>query len=126
MRKHNYTEIDAPTNTGSLSRPGRLNLRLDCQTRGQTHELFIRAREVAHLPPNAPFAEVWERALLPWLQHLMRAQKWGSSAEKALVSVLMQSTVPKEDYLRERARRLTKACIYAGQSDVSARSGRAR
>ena len=42
--KHTYTEEEAPTNTGSLNRPARFNLRLDCQTRARTIKVFSDAK----------------------------------------------------------------------------------
>lgn len=106
MQKHVYTEAEAPDNTGSMTRPARLNLRLTCQARGRTHDLLIRIRQHFNMPPDTPYAEVWESRALPALEHLFRSLTWGSAAERALAATLFAPTVPKDDYLVERGRRL--------------------
>lgn len=105
MKKHTYTEAEAPTNTGSLSRPARFNLRLDCQTRARTIKLFSETREKLGLPKSATFADVWESAILPLCEHALWHIKESPTAVKSFVKTLY-NPLPKEDYVRNRYHQL--------------------
>ncbi len=101
MTKHTYTEAEAPTNTGSVSRPARLNLRLDCQARARTFKAFIETREMLGLPKDANFADIWEKALLPLCEHALWHLRESPTAVRRLVRSLY-SPLPVEDYARNR------------------------
>jgi len=103
--KHNYTEDDFPTNTGSLSRPARFNLRLTCQARGRTHAVLIKMRRIFSMPQTANFADVWETKALPTLEHVIRKVEHGDKATAEFFRTLAKP-LPKEDHLREVYKRL--------------------
>ena len=101
MTKHTYTNNDAPTNTGSLSRPARLNLRLDCSTRARTHKVFNELREMLGLPKDYSYADIWQYAALLALEHTVWHLKESPMAMKTLVRSLYDR-LPKEDWVRAR------------------------
>lgn len=101
MRKHTYTEAEAPTNTGSLTRPARFNMRQTCQVHARTTRLFTETRYRLGLPNDATFADVWERALLPLCEHALWHLRESPSAMKTMVRSLFRP-LPKEDWVRNR------------------------
>ena len=89
--KHTYTEEEAPTNTGSLNRPARFNLRLDCQARARTIKVFSDAK--SHFYPNGlkgGFAEIWEKVFLPLCGHAMWNLHEGKSIDRQVVMTLIR------------------------------------
>lgn len=105
MTKHTYNDEEAPTNTGSLKRPARFNLRLDCSTRARTIRLFKQAKEAFGFPKDAAFADIWEDRLLLALEHLMWHMRESPTAVKALARSMF-NPLPNEDYVRNRYRAL--------------------
>ena len=101
MRKHVYTESEAPTNTGSLTRPARFNMRQTCQVHARTTRLFTETRERLGLPKDATFADVWERALLPLCEHALWHLRESPTAMKSVVRSLFRP-LPREDWVRNR------------------------
>ena len=97
--KHTYTEDLAPTNTGSLTRPARFNLRLTCQARARTHAVFSGFRKEFGLPKETNYAALYESKLLPTLEHVLRKLRHGDSATRQFFAKLADP-LPKEDYLR--------------------------
>lgn len=89
--KHTYTEAEAPTNTGSLNRPARFNLRLDCQTRARTIKVFNDAQKTFCQPNKfACFADVWEKVFLPLCEHAMWNLHEGKSIDRQVVMTLIR------------------------------------
>lgn len=103
--KHTYTEDSFPTNTGSLKRPARFNLRLTCQARARTHAVFSGFRSAFGLPETTNYAALYETRLLPTLEHVLRKLRHGDSATRAFFAKLADP-LPKEDYLRQVYMRL--------------------
>ena len=103
--KHNYTETDFPTNTGSLNRPARFNLRLTCQARARTHAVFSGYRKAFGLPDTTNYAALFESKLLPTLEHVLRKLRHGDKATREFFAKLADP-LPKEDYLRSIYMRL--------------------
>ena len=101
MQKHQYTNATAPTNTGSLSRPARLNLRLDCSTRARTIKVFDETRKMLGMPKDFSFADVWQYGLLSALEHCLWHLRESPTAMKALVRSLYDN-LPKEDWVRNK------------------------
>lgn len=64
-QKHTYTNELAPTNTGSLLRPARFNLRLTCQSRARTHKAFQAVRELCGMPKAHPTPTFGNRRCFP-------------------------------------------------------------
>lgn len=105
MTKHTYTEAEKPTNTGSITRPGRLNLRLGCSARARTHKVFQRIRKMTGLPDNEPYADVWEKRILPALEHIVWNADNAPRSTKNFVMELFRP-LPTEDYVRSQYERL--------------------
>ena len=104
--KHTYTEAEAPTNTGSLARPARFNLRLDCSARARTIKVFSDAK-LTFYPQglNGGFAEVWEKIFLPLCEHAMWNLHEGKSIDRQVVMTLIRP-LEKRNTKRETYRRL--------------------
>ena len=105
MTKHTYTNAEAPTNTGSISRPARLNLRLDCSDRARTHKVLSEIRELLNLPKDYCYADIWSAAALPALEHLCWNIRESTSAMRG-VALAMFRPLPVEDYVRNQFKRL--------------------
>ena len=103
--KHTYTEDQFPTNTGSLHRPARFNLRLTCQARARTHAVFSGFRKEFELEPSTNYATLFETKLLPTLEHVLRKLRHGDKATREFFAKLADP-LPKEDYLRSIYMRL--------------------
>jgi hypothetical protein len=101
MTKHRYTKAEAPTNTGSVSRPARLNLRLDCSDRARTHKVLSDIRELLGLPKGYCYADVWAEAALPALEHLCWHLRESPTAMKGVARSMFRP-LPAEDYVRNR------------------------
>lgn len=101
MQKHNYTNAEAPTNTGSLSRPARFNLRLTCSDRARTHKVLSEIRELLGLPKDYCYADVWSQAALAALEHLVWHMKESPSAMKTMAKSMFANLAP-EDWVRNR------------------------
>ena len=104
MTKHKYTNAEAPTNTGSLKRPARFNLRLDCETRARTVRMFEQTKEALGYPKDASYADVWEGCLMA-LEHALWHLRESPTAVKSLVRSLYRP-LPVEDYVRNQFKRL--------------------
>lgn len=105
MRKHTYTNELAPTNTGSISRPARFNMRQTCEVHARTTRLFVDTREAVGLPKDATFADIWERALLPLCEHALWHIRESPTAVKELVKSLYRP-LPRQDWVRNRFKEL--------------------
>lgn len=101
MKKHTYTEAEAPTNTGSLSRPARFNLRLTCSDRARTHKVLCEIRELLGLPKDYCYADVWSNAALFALEHLVWHIKESPTAMKGVARSMFRP-LPAEDHVRNR------------------------
>lgn len=104
--KHTYTDELAPMNTGSINRPARFNLRLDCSTRARTIKVFSDAkRTFPTSEKNGGFAEIWERYFLPLCEHAMWNLHEGKAIDRAVVMSLFRN-IELRDTKRATFRRL--------------------
>ena len=71
MTKHTYTTDSFPTNTGSLSRPARFNLRLTCEARARTWKVLSALGSEYGVSADC-LADVWENVGLLILEHHIR------------------------------------------------------
>lgn len=101
MRKHTYTEAEAPRNTGSIPRPARFNMRQTCQVHARTTRVFSETRKRLNLPEGSSFADVWEKALLPLCEHALWHLRESPTAMRRMVAS-MYKPLPPEDYARNR------------------------
>jgi hypothetical protein len=105
MRKHTYTNELAPTNTGSLSRPARFNMRLTCSARARTVKAFAEVRAITEMPKDKSFADVWEERILPAIERML----WNiREAPRGTRNMMLDLFVPldREDWVRTRYKRL--------------------
>lgn len=100
-RKHTYTRELAPTNTGSLSRPARFNLRQTVEVHARTHKLFQELRDTLGFPPDTDYATIFEKAALPALEHILWYIRESPSSMKSMMRSLFDR-LPAEDYVRNR------------------------
>lgn len=105
MTKHTYTDAEAPTNTGSLDRPARFNLRLTCSARARTIKAFDAVRELTGMDAGAAFADVWEERILPAVEHILWNAREAPRGTRQFVLDLFRP-LAKEDYVRARFERL--------------------
>lgn len=101
MRKHVYTRDKAPTNTGSIARPARFNLRQTCEVHARTHKVFQELRDELGFSKNTDYATLFEEAILPALEHISWHIKESPTAMKGLMRSLFRN-LPKEDHVRNR------------------------
>ena len=105
MQKHTYTHELAPTNTGSLERPARINLRETVEVHARTLKAFSAIRELTGMPKDASLADIWEFKILPAIEHINWHARESPSAVRDFVTSLFRP-LPKEDYVRARYEQL--------------------
>lgn len=103
--KHTYTNELAPTNTGSLNRPARFNLRLTCSARARLHKALARVREVTGMSREASFADVVEEKVLPLIEHTLWNAQEAPRGTRQFVMDLFRPLAP-EDHVRNRYQQL--------------------
>lgn len=104
--KHTYTEAEAPTNTGSIRRKARFNLRLDCSARARTLKVFSDAKKTFPTSEKGGgFAEIWEKYFLPLCEHAMWNLHEGKAIDRQVVHSLFRPIEP-EDTKRATFKRL--------------------
>lgn len=101
MRKHEYTNDSFPTNTGSLERPARFNLRLTCSARARTIKALVELGKEYGVTGGV-LADVWEEVALLILEHHLRNVRSDVVPEglKALIRAEASRIKPED---RERA-----------------------
>lgn len=105
MQKHTYTREEAPTNTGSLLRPARFNMRQTVEVHARTHALFQAVRTLTGLPKDAAYADVWEEKILLAMEHIVWHMANSPSAVRGFLLSLFDP-LPREDYVRNRYEQL--------------------
>lgn len=113
MRKHTYTRELAPTNTGSMTRPARFNMRQTCEVHARTTKLFVETKKALGIADDKSFADIWEEALLPLCEHALWHLRESPTAMKGMVRSMFKP-LPKEDYVRARYAEL-KARLEPGK-----------
>lgn len=94
----------APTNSGSATRPERVNLRCTTEECGRFLSLVTTLRELKGRPPE-PIAETVHHVLVPLAEKIVRAYRFGSTAEQASAKIYFEERVRREDYIRNRHQR---------------------
>ena len=104
--KHTYTEAEAPTNTGSIRRKARFNLRPDCSARARTLKVFADAKSTFPTSEKGGgFAEIWEKYFLPLCEHAMWNLHEGKAIDRQVVHSLFRPIEP-QDTKRDTFKRL--------------------
>lgn len=95
----------APTKSGSIKRPERINVRCTTEECGR----FLTAIGIAQdiLKARDPKADLdittaIHHVIVPVFEKVIRAYRFGSSAEQASARVYLEEFVRKEDYLKNR------------------------
>jgi len=95
----------APTNSGSLTKPERINLRCTTEECGRALSAVRVARIVRQMrDPEATtnISDAFHHVIIPVFEKVIRAYRYGSAAERASASVYLEEFVRKEDYIRNR------------------------
>ena len=101
MIRRKRTKQFAPVNSGSVTRPERVNLRCTTEECGRFLAL-VKALRVVKGRPEEPIAETVHHVLVPLAEKILRAYRFGSSAEQASAKVYFEERVRKDDYIRNR------------------------
>lgn len=101
MSRRSRTRDFAPVNSGSVTRPERVNLRCTTEECGRFLSLCNTLRQLKGRPPE-PIAETVHHVLVPLAEKLVRAVRFGSSAEQSSARVYFEERVRREDYIRNR------------------------
>lgn len=106
--KRPRTREYAPTNSGSRTKPERINLRCTTEQCGRALAAVRVAREIRRMRDpllGTNVSEAFHHVIIPVFEKIWRAYQYGSSAERASASVYLEEFIRKEDYLRNRAER---------------------
>lgn len=105
MIKRPRTREYAPTNSGSKTKPERINLRCTTEQCGR----FLTAVDVARVIREARdpalktnITDAVHHVIIPVFEKVIRAYRFGSSAERASASVYLEELVRPDDYIRRR------------------------
>ncbi len=95
----------APTNSGSLTKPERINLRCTTEQCGRALSAVQVARVIRQMrDPDATtnISDAFHHVIIPVFEKVIRAYRYGSAAERASAAVYLEEFVRKEDYIRNR------------------------
>ena len=105
MIKRPRTRPYAPMNSGSKTKPERINLRCTSEQCGR----FLTAVEVARIVRQARnpalktnISDAVHHVIIPVFEKVVRAYRFGSEAERASARVYLEEFVRREDYVRNR------------------------
>ena len=106
--KRPRTREYAPLNSGSKTKPERINLRCTTEQCGRALAAVRVAREIRRMRDprlGTNVSEAFHHVIIPVFEKIWRAYQYGSSAERASASVYLEEFIRKEDSLRNRAER---------------------
>ena len=98
----------APKNSGSLAKPERINLRCTTEQCGRALSAVQTARLIRKMRNpgvGTSVSDAFHHVIIPVFEHVVRAFRFGSSAERASAAVYLAEFVPREDYIRNRKER---------------------
>jgi hypothetical protein len=104
MSRRKRTREFAPVNSGSVTRPERVNLRCTTEECGRFLSLVSTLRLIKGRPEE-PIAETVHHVLVPLAEKLIRAVRFGSAAEQSAARVYFEERVRREDYVKNRHQR---------------------
>lgn len=99
--KRRRTREFAPVRSGSIARPERVNLRCTVEECGRFLSLVTTLRQLKGRPPE-PIAETVHHVLVPLAEKIVRAYRFGSTAEQASAKIYFEERVRREDYVKNR------------------------
>ena len=103
--KRPRTREYAPTNSGSRTKPERINLRCTTEQCGRALSAVYVASEIRKLRDpklGTNISDAFHHVIIPVFEKIVRAYRFGSSAEQASARVYFEERVRKEDYIRNR------------------------
>lgn len=98
----------APTNSGSSTKPERVNVRCTTEECGRLYNAIRVARQLRLAKfPNAKereldMATLLNHVIIPTFEKVVRGFVNGSAAEKAFCGIFLEEFVRKDDYLSTR------------------------
>ena len=98
----------APTNSGSSTKPERVNVRCTTEECGRLYNAVRVARQLRLARfPNAKdrdldMSTLVNHVIVPTFEKVVRGLVNGSAAERALCEVFLEEFVRKDDYLSKR------------------------
>lgn len=104
MSRRSRTRECAPDNSGSVTRPERVNLRCTTEECGRFLSLVTTLRLIKGRA-DEPIADTVHHVLVPLAEKIVRAYRFGSSAEQASAKIYFEERVRREDYIRNRKER---------------------
>ncbi|MBQ2632507.1 MAG: hypothetical protein IJG13_22740 [Kiritimatiellae bacterium] len=106
--KRPRTREFAPLNSGSRTKPERINLRCTTEQCGRALSAVVVAREIRRLRDpklGTNVSDAFHHVIIPVFEKVVRAWRFGSAAERASASVYLEEFVRKDDYVRNRHHR---------------------
>lgn len=106
--KRPRTREFAPKNSGSLSKPERINLRCTTEQCGRALSAVAVAREIRKLRNpslGTNVSDAFHHVIIPVFEKVVRGWRTGSAAERAAASVYLEEFIRPDDYLRNRHNR---------------------
>lgn len=103
--KRPRTREFAPKNSGSLTKPERINLRCTTEQCGRAFSSVEVAREIRKLRNpklRTNISDAFHHVIIPVFEKVVRAWRYGSAAERAAASVYLEEFIRPEDYLKNR------------------------
>ena len=103
--KRPRTREFAPTNSGSRTKPERINLCCTTEQCGRALSAVVVAREIRRMRNpklGTNISDAFHHVIIPVFEKVVRAWRFGSAAERASASVYLEEFVRKDDYIRNR------------------------
>jgi hypothetical protein len=103
--KRPRTREFAPTNSGSRTKPERINLRCTTEQCGRALSAVVVAREIRRMRNpklGTNVSDAFHHVIIPVFEKVVRAWRFGSAAERASASVYLEEFVRKDDYVHNR------------------------
>ena len=106
--KRPRTREFAPLNSGSRTKPERINLRCTTEQCGRALSAVQVAKQIRRMRQpdlGTNVSDAFHHVIIPVFEKVWRAYVHGSAAERAAASVYLEERVRPDDYLRNRAER---------------------
>ena len=104
--KRPRTREFAPMNSGSRTKPERINLRCTTEQCGRALAAVQVAMTIRQMRTpgkgTTNISDAFHHVIIPVFEKVVRAWRFGSAAERASAAVYLEEFIRKEDYLRNR------------------------
>lgn len=105
----------APVNSGSKTKPERINLRCTTEQCGRALAAVSIAREIRRMRQpdlGTNVSDAFHHVIIPVFEKVWRAYVHGSAAEHAAAAVYLEEFVRKEDYLKNLHERYQQQFLF--------------